>query len=113
VKWQKSEDIPDDAIKKTIEDFERGIFRANLGGNVFKLDVARPGQSKSRGFRTIVAVKKSDGKYFFLYGFPKSSRANIDESEEALFKDIADDYSNMSDTDINQLVQDKKLFKNG
>jgi hypothetical protein len=49
--------------------------------------IARLGQGKSGGFRTIVATNRGD-RWFFVYGFAKNERANIDEEEEAALRKL-------------------------
>jgi hypothetical protein len=49
---------------------------------------ARPGQGKSGGFRTLVAINKAKW-WFFVFGFPKNVRSNIDKDEEDALKKLA------------------------
>jgi hypothetical protein len=65
-----------------------GLYEANLGGNLFKKRIARPGQGKRGGFRTIVATNLKS-RWFFVYGFPKNERDDIAEDEEAALKVLA------------------------
>ena len=65
-----------------------GLYEANLGGNLFKKRIARPGQGKRGSFRTIVATNFKS-RWFFVYGFAKNARDNIDEDEEAALKKLA------------------------
>ena len=65
-----------------------GQIDADLGGEVIKQRVARPGQGRSRGYRTIILFRRG-AKAFFMYGFSKSQRANIDNREVEEFKDAA------------------------
>ena len=58
---------------------------ADLGGNLLKKRIGRPGQGKSGGFRTIVATRDGE-QCFFLYGFAKSERSDIEEDEVAALK---------------------------
>ncbi|MDZ4759806.1 MAG: type II toxin-antitoxin system RelE/ParE family toxin, partial [Alphaproteobacteria bacterium] len=39
----------------------------DLGGGLLKKRIARPGQGKSGGFRTLVATNKGS-KWFFVFG---------------------------------------------
>jgi hypothetical protein len=48
----------------------------------------RPGQGKSGGFRTLVATNKAT-RWFFVFGFPKNARSNIDKDEEDALKKLA------------------------
>ena len=65
-----------------------GLYDADLGGNLFKKRIARPGQGKSGGFRTLVATNKGN-RWVFVFGFPKNARSNIDKDEEEALKKLA------------------------
>ena len=87
-RFAKREKISDDALCKAVSEAEKGIVAADLGGQVIKQRVARPGQGKSGGYRTIVIFQQGD-KSFFVYGFAKSDRANIDKAELEAFRQAA------------------------
>lgn len=53
-----------------------------------KQRIARPGQGRSKGYRTIIVFRRGV-RAFFVYGFAKSQRANIDNDEEKQFKEAA------------------------
>ena len=59
---------------------------ADLGRGLIKHRVARPGQGRSGGFRTIIAYRAGD-RAVFLYAFAKSRMANIDNDD---LRDLAD-----------------------
>ncbi len=60
----------------------------NLGGGVIKQRVARPGQGRSGGFRTLLAFKAAE-RSVFLFGFAKSDRDNIDTAELKVLRKAA------------------------
>lgn len=66
----------------------KGQIDADLGCEVITQRIARPGQGKSKGYRTIILFRRGD-KAFFEYGFAKSQRANIRDDEERYFKSAA------------------------
>ena len=66
-----------------------GLYEADLGGGLLKKRIARRGQGKSGGFRTIVATNRGD-RWFFVYGFAKNERADIDDDEETALKKLAE-----------------------
>ena len=66
----------------------KGLIDADLGGNVIKQRVARPGQGRSGGYRVLVAFR-SGTRSVFLYGFAKSERENIEPDELATLREIA------------------------
>jgi hypothetical protein len=45
-----------------------GLYEADLGGGLVKKRVARTGQGKSGGFRTLVATNRGD-LWIFVFGF--------------------------------------------
>jgi hypothetical protein len=59
-----------------------------LGGGLLKKRIARSGQGKRGGFRTLVATNKGT-RWVFVYGFPKNERSNIDKDEEEALKKLA------------------------
>ncbi len=65
-----------------------GLFDADLGGGLLKKRIARPGQGKSGGFRTLVATNKGN-RWFFVFGFQKNERSNIDKDEQEALKKLA------------------------
>ena len=67
---------------------EKGLIDAGLGGGVIKQRIPRPGQRRSKGYRTIILFQ-SGARAFFVYGFAKSQRANIDDDEKEQFKEAA------------------------
>lgn len=69
--------LSDDALSRAVLEMAQGRVDADLGGRVVKKRVALPGRGKSGGVRTIVATNRGD-RWFFMYGFEKNERANID-----------------------------------
>lgn len=82
------EGITDAALRNAADRAGKGQIDADLGGGVLKQRIARPGQGRSKGYRAIVLFRRG-AKAFFIYGFPKSQRANIDKDEEKQFKEAA------------------------
>jgi len=74
-----------------------------LGGGVIKQRIARPGEGKSKGYRSIVLFRKGD-ILFFVYGFSKSARGNIGADEEARFKVMAKHVLSLTDLQLNELL---------
>ncbi|MDR0552371.1 MAG: type II toxin-antitoxin system RelE/ParE family toxin [Spirochaetaceae bacterium] len=80
--------ITDDDLRNAAKEIETGLVEANYGGDVYKKRIARKGEGKRGGYRSIVFFKHGD-KLFFVYGFAKSKRDSIDEKEERQFKEAA------------------------
>jgi hypothetical protein len=75
-------------LREAVARAEKGQIDADLGGGVIKQRISRPGQGKSKGYRTIIFFRRGD-RAFFEYGFAKSQRANIDDDEKEKYKDAA------------------------
>ncbi len=110
-KWK----IADDALWEATARAEKGQVDADLGGGVIKQRIARPGEGKSKGFRSIVLFRK--GKLaFFVYGFAKSTLGNIREDEEEQFKRMAKYILALTDDQLRQLMdagQFEEVLKDG
>lgn len=79
-RWIREAGLSNDAICQAVSGMAQGLIDADLGGNVVKKRIGLPGQGKRGGARTIIATKMAD-RWFFLYGFGKNERANIDKDE--------------------------------
>ena len=54
---------------------------------------------KSKGYRVIIFFRRSD-KVFFVYGFSKSQRANVNNQEEQQFKEAAKTVLALTETQL-------------
>jgi hypothetical protein len=105
-RFAHKEGITDSELKEVIKQLENGQFYADLGGGVYKMELARKGEGKHGGYRSIV-VFKSEFRAFFIYGFPKSKRDNISDKELKVFKGKAKDNLAFTDEEISQLLKNK------
>ena len=106
--FAQREKIKDDTLIDAVSRAERGIVDAELGGGVIKQRLARPGQGKSGGYRSIVIFRKGE-RAFFVYGFAKSDRENIEPDETAAFKKAAKSFFALSEAQITAMIEDKSL----
>lgn len=65
VRYAQRAEITDRVLCTAIEHAERGLIDADLGGNVIKQRIARPGQGQSKGYRAIIAYKYQNEPYSF------------------------------------------------
>ena len=107
-RFARREKISDETLLEAIEKAEKGIIDADLGGHLMKQRIARQGQGKSGGYRSIIVFRKDD-KAFFVYGFAKSKRETIDKSEIEAFKQLAKELLTLSDKHIQELVDNGGL----
>ena len=84
LRFQRKEGIGDAALRKVALDLEAGLIEADLGRGLVKQRVARSGQGKRGGYRTIIAYR-AQHRAVFLFCFAKNSKVNLDPVElEAL-----------------------------
>lgn len=95
--------IDDPVLVDAVARVENGYVDADLGGGVVKQRIARPGQGKSGGYRTIIFFRRGE-LAVFAYGFAKSARANIDAGEEKQFKEAARHVLRMTENQIDELL---------
>lgn len=105
-KWAKKSNVTDVDLQYALEEMEKGLYSANLGGDVFKIRIARKSKGKSSGHRTLLAYIKNT-RAIFLYGFSKNERDNISTKELDAFKKLSKDYLALS------LFQIEHAEKNG
>lgn len=98
-RWMRKAGLPDDAICQAVSEMAQGLIDADLGGNVVKKRIGLPGQGKRGGARTIVATKMAD-RWFFLYGFGKNERANIDKDELKVLQEVAKELLELNDRQL-------------
>jgi len=109
-RFAKKEGIADSELRDIVEQLEDGQADADLGGDVYKVRLSRPGEGKSGGYRVIVFFKSED-KSFFVYGFAKSDRANIDRGELKGFKNRAKDSFALTDEQIRDRIKKGTLIE--
>ena len=103
-RFARNQRIDDAALCEAIERAEQGLVDADLGSGVIKQRVARPGQGKSGGYRTIILYRR-EGRAFFIYGFAKSQQENISSEEAAAFKQAAQHILSMSDEHLVAMIE--------
>lgn len=109
-RWARKEGLSDQALCEAVQEMLSGLFEANLGGNLIKKRIARPGQGKSGGFRTLVATNLGS-KWFFVYGFGKNQRVNIDADEEAGLKKLAETLLQMTPRSVSKALEAAELIE--
>ena len=102
-RFARKENISSDALWDAVERAGKGQVDADLGGGVIKQRIARPGEGKSKGYRSIVLFSKGK-RSFFVYGFSKSEVGNIGGDEEARFKIMAKHVLSLTDSQLNELL---------
>ena len=97
-RWMQKIDLSDDLLLNAVDEMERGLIDADLGGGVFKKRIALPNRGKSGSVRTLIATNKND-RWFFVLGFEKNQRDNIGKIELIALKESCLLYTSPSPRD--------------
>ena len=98
------EGITDDELKEMVSRLEAGQAVADLGGGVYKMRTARPGEGKSGGYRIIVFFRRGT-RTFYAYGFSKAEMGNINERQLRNFKMAAKVIFGYSEKELDERVK--------
>jgi hypothetical protein len=108
-RFAKKARISDADLWKTACLANEGMIDAHLGGGVIKQRIARAGEGKSGGSRSIILFKKDD-RAVYVYGFEKKDLANIRSNELEAFRELAEVILGYTKAEIMKRVQDGALF---
>lgn len=103
-RFQRREQIPDKSLGKALRNAERGLVDADLGGGLIKQRIARAGQGKSGGYRTIIAYRRGDIAVF-LFGFAKNEVANLDDDELAYWQQVGRGYLSLDHEELEAAIE--------
>ena len=106
----KRSGMTDRALWAAVLEMANGLIDGDLGGHVVKKRVALPGQGKRGGARTIVATKMA-GRWFFLFGFRKNERANIDKDELRALQEVAKELLALDDRQLDIALQAGEILE--
>jgi len=107
-KWTRKNKISIESLLDGVERTKTKLGSVDLGGGLYKVRIAKEGQGRSGGYRTIVVVKETK-RSLYLYGFEKSDVDNIDEKQLMDLKRVAHVFLDMSVEKINELVDKNEL----
>lgn len=107
-RFAAKEGLSDEDLRSAIVRANRGLIDADLGGGVIKQRIARPGQGRSGGYRSIVLFRSTE-RAIFVYGFAKNDRSNISSREMEAFRELANIMLAYNDEEIDLAKQFGKL----
>lgn len=87
-RWADQQGVNPQSLCAAVQEMQAGLYDANLGGGLYKKRLARSGQGKRSGFRTLVASNR-ESRWCFVFGFAKSARTNIAQDELQALKRLA------------------------
>jgi hypothetical protein len=98
-RWALKAGLNDATLCGAAREMISGLIDAELGGGVIKKRVALPGRGKSSSTRTLVATNKGS-RWFFVFGFEKNERDNIEPDELIALKSLARDLLKLTDAQL-------------
>lgn len=109
-RWAYKQGLDDLSLCAAVSEMIAGLYDADLGGGLLKKRIARSGQGKRGGFRTLIATNKGD-RWVFVYGFPKNERSNIDKDEEEALKKLAENLLALTPAALEQAKDNDELME--
>jgi hypothetical protein len=109
-RFAEKEGITDGELKEAVDLLEEGQADADLGGDVYKMRLARLGEGKAGGYRVIVFFR-SEERTFFVYGFAKAKRGNINKKQLRVFKKKAKINLTLTDKEIRDELRTRDLIE--
>ncbi|HGO5815966.1 TPA: type II toxin-antitoxin system RelE/ParE family toxin [Mannheimia haemolytica] len=109
-KFARKSGISDEMLLKAVERANRGLIDADLGHSIIKQCIAREGEGRSGGYRTLIFYQIKNRSYF-VAGFAKNQQQNLSDTEFTALKALAKVYQNLTDDEINLLVQQNRLIE--
>ena len=104
-RFARKEHLADEMLLDAVRRAERGQIDADLGGGVFKQRVARRGQGRSGGYRTLL-LYRSRSRAIFAFGFAKSRKADLEPDELEAYRELAKAYLAQAERAIDKYVAD-------
>ena len=108
-KFTRQHSVGDDSLVDAVKRALRGLVDADLGGQIIKQRVARPGQGKRGGFRMLIGIRSD--RAIFLFAFAKNERENIDRAELMTLREIVASFLNADDKTIARAVTEGTLIE--
>ncbi|GKT08976.1 type II toxin-antitoxin system RelE/ParE family toxin [Desulforhabdus sp. TSK] len=107
-RFARKEDISDNKLIDAVREAEKGMNDGDLGKGLIKKRVARPGEGKRGGYRTIIVFRVGE-RAVFVYGFPKSAKANLNAAELDAYQKLAQIYLSFSAASIAKALSEGEL----
>lgn len=107
-RFARKEGIGDEKLADAVQEVEKGLNDGELGGDLIKKRVARTGEGKRGGYRTII-VYRVETRAVFVYGFPKSTKANLTALELDEYQKLAQIYLSLTEAGITKALNEGEL----
>ena len=107
-KFAAKERISDATLAEAVHRAESGLIDADLGSGLIKQRIARQGEGKSGGYRSIL-IFRSGERAVFVFAFAKSAKANLNAAELRVYRMAASIMLELSEDQIETEVEAGRL----
>lgn len=109
-RWMRKTELTDSMLCTAVVEMIQGLIDADLGGGVVKKRVRLAGRGKRGGARTLIATNKGN-RWFFVFGFEKSERANIADDELEALQEVAEQLLARTGRQLDEAAKDGSLLE--
>jgi hypothetical protein len=109
-RFARREGLSERSLHEAIKRAEQDLVDADLGGGLIKQRVARQGQGRSGGYRTIIAFRMGH-RAVFIFGLAKNDRESFTEDELEAAREIGRIWLPASDEQIAHGKSDGQLIE--
>lgn len=109
-KFAAKEKISDATLADAVHRAESGLIDADLGNGLIKQRIARQGEGKSGGYRSIL-IFRSGERAIFVFAFAKSDKANLSAAELKVYRKAASIMLELRDDQIETEVEAGRLVE--
>jgi hypothetical protein len=110
LRFARKQEISDADLCAAVRNADRGLIDADLGGGVIKQRIARRGEGKSGGFRTLILFRIHD-RAFFVHGYAKNESDNIRPDELTALKKLAASMLAYQDGELQRVLASGTLME--
>ena len=107
-RFARKERLSHTKLTEAVREIESSLHDGDLGGYLIKKRLARAGEGKRGGYRTLLAYQKGK-RVVFLYGFAKNEMANIGPVELQEYQKLAQMFVRFNEADIEIALQGGEL----
>ncbi len=109
-RWATGEGLIDQVLWIAVDEMKSGLLGDSLGGNVYKKRVAFFGRGKRGSTRILIAFRSRESA-FFIFGFAKNERANINSKELKALKLLAKEMLGLANPALKKAIAAGELIE--
>ncbi|MEQ8508491.1 MAG: type II toxin-antitoxin system RelE/ParE family toxin [Rhodospirillaceae bacterium] len=110
VRFYRREGIKEADLCEAVKRAEMGLVDADLGGGLIKQRIARPGEGKSSGYRSLIVLRVRD-RAVFVHGFAKNRKDNLSRTDLKALKELAKTLLDYDDSYLKEAIKSGALKK--